>query len=78
MFPTILIKFKLKKPKDRYNIKVNDGELSLLSFEVTTVEKYIDTIMYTKNGNERSAGFGTGLSWTYATGSGGYKIQFKA
>lgn len=78
VFPTILIKFKLQKPKDRYNINVCDGELSLLSFEVTTVEKYIDTILYTNNGKERSAGFGTGLSWTYATGSGGYKIQFKA
>lgn len=78
VYPTVLIKFKLKKPKDRYDIHIERGELSLLAYEVTSVEKYIETILYDKNGRSRKSGFGTGLAWTYATGSGGFKIQFKA
>ncbi len=77
-FPTSILKFKLQKPKDRYNINLFNGDFSLLSFDVVTTEDYIDHIMLTKNGTIKSGGFGTGLSWTYATGSGGYKIQFKA
>lgn len=78
VFPTSIIKFKLQKPKDRYNIKVDKGELQLLSYCTHTVEEYINFIMFDKKGKRRSGGFGTGLSWTYATGSGGSKIQFKA
>lgn len=78
VYPTSIIKFKLKKPKDRYNINVSNGDLTLLSFATHTVEEYINSIMKDKNNNIKKGGFGTGLSWTYATGSGGYKIQFKA
>ena len=44
--------------------------------DVDTVGQF--TGMKDKNGKIRSGGFGTGLSWTYASGSGGRKIQFKA
>ena len=33
VYPTSIIKFKLQKPKDRYNIKVDKGELQLLSYQ---------------------------------------------
>lgn len=78
VFPTSIIKFKLQKPKDRYNIKVDAGDLQLLSYQTHTVEDYINSVMLNKKGKIRTGGFGTGLSWTYATGSGGCKIQFKA
>jgi hypothetical protein len=44
----------------------------LLGFGTETVEESVDHL------TTRSSGFNTGLSWTYATGSGGTKIQFKA
>lgn len=78
VYPTIIVKFKLKKPANRYDIKVNSGELSLISFGAVTVEDYIHSIIYDKKGNVKNGGFGTGLAWTYATGSGSFKIQFKA
>lgn len=78
VYPTVIVKFKLKKPANRYDIKVNKSELSLTSFGAVTVEDYIHSIIYDKNGNVKNGGFGTGLAWTYATGSGGFKIQFKA
>lgn len=76
-YPTSLIKFELKPPKDRYNICVHNGDFDLISFSTYTIEDYIDCIMYNRNGTIKSGGFGTGLSWTYATGSKGTKIQFK-
>ena len=78
VFPTIIVKFKLKKPANRDDIKVSNGDLSLTSFGAVTVEDYIHSIIYDKKGNVKKGGFGTGLAWTYATGSGGFKIQFKA
>lgn len=78
VYPTIIVKFKLKKPANRYDIKVSNGDLSLISFGAVTVEDYIHSIIYDKKGNVKNGGFGTGLAWTYATGSGGFKIQFKA
>lgn len=78
VFPTSIVKFKLKKPKNRNNIDLTKGDFSLLSFEIVTVEDYINHTMLTKSGKIKHGGFGTGLSWTYATGSGGHKIQFKA
>lgn len=78
VYPTIIVKFKLKKPADRYNIQISNGDLSLISFAAITVEDYVHNIIYNKNDVVRNGGFGTGLSWTYATGSGGFKIQFKA
>lgn len=77
-FPTSIIKFKVKKPLDKSNINIDNGDFSLMSFSAYSIEDYVDSIMYTPNGNLRAGGFGTGLSWTYATGSGGFKIQFKA
>jgi len=41
------------------------------SFSTYTIEQQIDSI------TSRASGYGTGLSWTYATGTKGYKIQFK-
>ena len=78
VYPTIIVIFKLKKPANRYDIKVSNGDLSLVSFGAVTVEDYIHSIIYDKKGNVKNGGFGTGLAWTYATGSGGFKIQFKA
>lgn len=78
VFPRFLIKFKISKPKDQNNIIVDNGELHYITHSIYTIDEYIDLIMYNKSGKMRKGGFGTGLSWTYATGSGGYKIQFKA
>lgn len=75
--PTVIIKFKLRKPVDKKKININKGDFECLSFSVYTMEEYIDSIMYTKAGKPRRGGFGTGLSWTYATGSKGTKMQFK-
>ncbi len=75
--PTSIIKFKLTKPSDRYNININKGDFDFKSFEVMTTEEYINKIMFNKRGSIKSGGFGTGLSWTYATGSKGQKMQFK-
>lgn len=78
VFPKLLVKFKISKPKDRYDIKVCKGELNYLSHSIYTINEYIDLTIYDKKGNIKKGGFGTGLSWTYASGSGGRKIQFKA
>ncbi len=75
--PTSIIKFKLTKPSDRYNININKGDFDFTSFEVMTMEECIDKIMFNKKGSLKPGGFGTGLSWTYATGSKGQKMQFK-
>lgn len=77
VYPTSIIKFQVKKPKSRYDFSVANGDFGYQSFKVHTIEEYIDTIMLS-NGKIRNGGFGTGLSWTYATGSKGVKIQFKA
>lgn len=78
VFPKLLVKFKISKPKDRFNIHVDNGELHYLDHSIYTIDEYVELTMYDKNGNIRNGGFGTGLSWTYASGSGGRKIQFKA
>ena len=75
--PTSIIKFELRKPRDRYNICVDNGDFEFKSYKVYTIDEYIDTIMLNKYGMIKPGGFGTGLSWTYATGSKGHKIQFK-
>lgn len=49
----------------------------LLSQKIFNIDEYINYIRYMPNGNLKKSGFGTGLSWTYATGSKGRKIQFK-
>lgn len=75
--PTSIIKFKLKKPADRYNINISKGDFDYISFDMLTIEECIDGIMYKSNGTLKPGGFNTGLSWTYATGSKGQKMQFK-
>ena len=75
--PNSIIKFSLSPPNDRYNINVANGDFNMLNFSVMTIESYIDKIIYNPNGTVKSGGFGTGLSWTYATGSKGQKMQFK-
>lgn len=64
--PKCIVKFDLAK--ETYSVK---------KYGAYTVDEYVDTIMFDKKGNKSRGGFGTGLSWTYATGSKGHKIQFK-
>lgn len=72
-YPEYVIRFDLHHPK-------NNNPLGNLykNVNVYNIENYIDKIMLNNRGNPRTGGFGTGLSWTYATGSKGLKIQFKA
>ncbi len=64
-FPELLLKFSLTKSDD------------ITDINCYTVDEYVDYLVYDKNGNYKKGGFGTGLGWTYATGSKGEKIQFK-
>lgn len=63
--PIYVIKFKLNR---NYHI---------IKTDVYNIDEYIRYISTNKNGSPALGGFGTGLSWTYATGSKGTKIQFK-
>ena len=63
--PKIMIRFKMNK---------NDDVNAVAIYET---EKYLEAMKKTKNGRPRTAGFGTGLYWTRASGSGCTKIQFK-
>lgn len=74
--PTSIIKFKLKKPACQ-NINVSAGDFDYVSFDMLSIEDCIDRIMYNSKGTLKKSGFNTGLSWTYATGSKGQKMQFK-
>ncbi len=71
-YPEYVIRFDLHHPK-------KSGHLgnTFKAVNVYDIEGYIDKIMLNLKGQPRSGGFGTGLSWTYATGSKGKKIQFK-
>lgn len=64
-FPHIIIKFHMSKSDEILDIAVFD------------MDEYVDSVMKDRRGNIRPGGFGTGLGWTYATGSKGKKIQFK-
>lgn len=64
-YPKWILKFKVTK------------DAKLLNWDFYNIEEYIDCIRLDKKGRPRRGGFGTGLSWTYATGSKGSKIQFK-
>ena len=68
-FPKYFIKFKIKK----YIRK----PLEIETFNCYPIEDYINLIIFDKNLKYKKGGFGTGLSWTYATKSKGNKIQFK-
>lgn len=64
--PDYLIRFNLNKyTKDTINI------ISVKSVEIFSMDDYVNKTL------QSNAGFGTGLRWTYATGSKGSKIQFK-
>lgn len=64
-FPKLIVRFRLNKEDQIEKILICD------------VDQYVDSIMLDAHGNVRPGGFGTGLAWTYATGSKGRKIQFK-
>lgn len=64
-YPINILQFKLNKQKE------------LVNFDAYTIDEYIRITKYAKNGSIKKSGFGTGLSWTYASGSKGKKIQFK-
>ncbi|MDZ5254818.1 MspI family type II restriction endonuclease [Clostridium sp. LIBA-8841] len=64
--PRYIIKFQL----DKKSLEVKESG-------VYNIDEYIRHISTDKKGNPAKGGFGTGLSWTYATGSKGEKIQFK-
>lgn len=64
-FPQIIVKFQMSKYDEILDIAVYD------------MEEYVNSVMLDRYGNVKSGGFGTGLGWTYATGSKGKKIQFK-
>ncbi|WP_034450157.1 MspI family type II restriction endonuclease [Butyrivibrio sp. AE2032] len=64
-YPDFLLKYQL------------DNQECIKDIYLFSTEEYINKIMYSKNGKRKKGGFGTGLSWTYATNSKGKKIQFK-
>lgn len=64
--PRYLIKFQLDKKS-----------LEVIELGIYNIDEYVRHISTDKKGNPAKGGFGTGLSWTYATGSKGKKIQFK-
>lgn len=70
-FPKILIKFALSKPFYEQSLE------EIENINCYTIDEYVHNILYKQNGNPNKGGFETGLSWTYATGSKGRKIQFK-
>ncbi len=70
-FPKILIKFTLSKPKTQDSLE------DIKIIDCYTIDEYVQKLLYKPNGKPARGGFETGLSWTYATGSKGFKIQFK-
>lgn len=72
-YPEYVIRFDLHHPRNNNSLGNQYKDV-----KVYDIESYINKIMLNNSGNPRTGGFGTGLSWTYATGSKGLKIQFKA
>lgn len=72
-YPEYVIRFDLHHPKDNPSLAHQFKVVTLYN-----IDEYIDKIMLDLKGNPRKGGFGTGLNWTYAKGSKGKKIQFKA
>lgn len=64
-FPKVMVKFQMSKQDEILDIQVYD------------IDEYVDSVMLDRFGKVKAGGFGTGLGWTYATGSKGRKIQFK-
>lgn len=71
--PEYVIRFDLHHP-----LKNPQNGNQYKNFNIYSIDEYINKIMFTNKMKPRKGGFGTGLSWTYATGSKGLKIQFKA
>jgi len=69
--PKYVIRFQRKKDK-----KDKDDESKIIIGDLSKTTIY-DIDDYIKHILSKKSGFGTGLSWTYATGSKGSKIQFK-
>lgn len=59
-------------PRLLIHFNLDKATLCPSSVEVSSVEEEVEKIV------SKRGGFGTGLSWTYATGSKGLRIQFKA
>lgn len=70
-FPKILLKFSLSKSANGQSLE------EVEAINCFTIDEYVQSILYNPNGIPVKGGFETGLSWTYATGSKGNKIQFK-
>lgn len=71
--PEYIIKFDLNHPN-----KFPSSRYCMNAVTVFSIDEYINLIRYSARGILKTSGFGTGLAWTYATGSKGTKIQFKA
>jgi hypothetical protein len=67
----------IRIPKAIVKFDIDKSTHLLINFSIYSADEYVDSIMLDRHGNIRSGGFGTGLGWTYATGSKGRKIQFK-
>lgn len=70
-FPKIILKFSLSKTANKQLLE------EIENIACFTIDEYVHNILYKPNGDPVKGGFETGLSWTYATGSKGLKIQFK-
>lgn len=53
-----------------------NSDFFLEEYNIYSIDEYVRKITH-RGENRAIAGFGTGLSWTYATGSKGKKMQFK-
>ncbi len=67
----------IRVPRYLIKFQLNKNTLEVIEPSVYDIDEYIIHISTDKKGNPIKGGFGTGLSWTYATGSKGKKIQFK-
>ncbi|MBZ0314687.1 MspI family type II restriction endonuclease [Clostridium butyricum] len=67
----------IRVPKYIIRFDLDKNTLDIKKYKICTIDKYIEDLTTNKMGKPKKGGFGTGLSWTYATGSKGKKIQFK-
>lgn len=61
----------IRIPKYVIKFQLKKGNYGIANMAIYDINEYIKHI------SSKRGGFGTGLSWTYATGSKGKKIQFK-
>ena len=67
----------IRVPRYIIRFKLNKVTLDIEKYKIYTIDECIKELTTDKYGKPKKGGFGTGLSWTYATGSKGNKIQFK-